>query len=245
MAQHLIPELAALAPELIIFDKGGTLIDFHQMWRDWIITLARRLEVAAGIPLAGRLFRTMEYDPHSGRIVHDGPFATLTMAELRDLTVDILGQAGLPRQASEAAVAAVWYAPDPVEEARPLADLPELLGGFQDDGLKVAVATVDNRAPTKATFAALGIESFVDALGCGDDGLPVKPAPDMVWAVCQGTGVDPARSIVVGDSVTDLQMGREAGAACVVAVLTGVASREALAPHADLLLGSVAELVTV
>ena len=126
MAQHLIPELAALDPELVILDKGGTLGDFHQMWRDWIITLARRLEVAAGIPLAGRLFLTLEYDPHSGRIVHDRPFTTLPLAELRDLTVDILCQAGLSRQASEAAVASVWYAPDPVEEARPLADLPEL-----------------------------------------------------------------------------------------------------------------------
>jgi phosphoglycolate phosphatase-like HAD superfamily hydrolase len=82
MVQHLLPELAALDTELIIFDKGGTLIDFHQMWRDWIITLARRLEVATGTPLADRLFRTMEYDPHSERIVHDGRFATLAMAEL-------------------------------------------------------------------------------------------------------------------------------------------------------------------
>ena len=206
--------------------------------------MARRLEVATGTPLADRLFRTMEYDPHSERIVHDGRFATLAMAELRDLVVDILCQAGLSRRESEAAVAAVWYAPDPVGQARPLADLPGPLGGFRDDGVKIAIATVDDRAPTEATFAALGIDLLVDVLVCGDDGLPLKPAPDMVWAVCDATGVELARSVVVGDSVTDLQMGRAAGAGLFVAVLTGVASREALAPHADLLLGSVSELVT-
>jgi hypothetical protein len=37
-------------------------------------------------------------------------------------------------------------------------------------------------------------------------------------------------------------MGRAAGAGLVVAVLTGVAPEEALAPHADLLLESVADL---
>jgi phosphoglycolate phosphatase len=46
---------------------------------------------------------------------------------------------------------------------------------------------------------------------------------------------------MVGDSTHDLHAGRGAGMAT-VAVLTGVAGRAALAPHADVVLNSIAEL---
>jgi phosphoglycolate phosphatase len=46
----------------------------------------------------------------------------------------------------------------------------------------------------------------------------------------------------VGDSPADLEMGRRAGAGLVVGVLTGVGDEAALAPIADRLLASVADL---
>jgi phosphoglycolate phosphatase-like HAD superfamily hydrolase len=240
--RHRIPELDELSPRLIIFDKGGTLIDFRGLWSAWIRELARRLESTTGLPMAGRLFRAMGFDPDSGQIDPAGQLAMGTMADLRALTVDLLREAGLPRPASDTAVETVWFAPDPVEDVRPLADLPGLFTDLRDRGIGIAVATMDDRAPAEATFAALGVEPFVDALVCGDDGLPPKPAPDMVWAVCQATGVAPAQAAVVGDSVTDLEMGRAAGAGLVVGVLSGVSPEEMLAPHADVLLASVADL---
>jgi phosphoglycolate phosphatase len=244
MAGHLHPRLAAIAPELIVLDKGGTLIGFHDMWRDWAIELTRRLEATTGTPLAEVFVDRLQFDPWCGEIAHDGPFATSTMAELWDLTAEILSDSGLGRAEAEAAVASAWFAPDAVSQARPLADLPALLEALRDCGLNIAVATVDDRAPTEATFTALKIAAYVDALICGDDGLPVKPAPDMVVAMCQAVEVPPQRTAVVGDSVTDLQMGRAAAAGLLIAVPTGVASREVLAPHADLVLESVAGLVT-
>jgi phosphoglycolate phosphatase len=237
-----IPALEKLSPRLIIFDKGGTLTEFRGLWSAWIRELARRVESATGLPMAGRLFHAMGFDPGSGRIDPAGRLATGTMADLRALTVDLLGQTGLPRPASDAAVETTWFAPDPVGDVRPLADLPELFTDLHARGIKIAVATMDDRASTEATFAALSVESFVDALVCGDDGLPPKPAADMVWAVCQATGVEPAQAVVVGDSVTDLEMGRAAGAGLVIGVLSGVAPEDVLAPHADVLLESVADL---
>jgi phosphoglycolate phosphatase len=46
----------------------------------------------------------------------------------------------------------------------------------------------------------------------------------------------------VGDSLADLEMGRAAGAARVIGVLSGVSAREDLEPFADALLNSVADL---
>jgi phosphoglycolate phosphatase len=46
---------------------------------------------------------------------------------------------------------------------------------------------------------------------------------------------------MVGDSLHDLDAGRAAGMRT-VAVLTGIADRAALAPHADVVLGHIGEL---
>jgi phosphoglycolate phosphatase-like HAD superfamily hydrolase len=50
----------AFEPKLIIFDKGGTLIDFRAMWGDWLVELARRLEAKTGLPVRERLFAALE-----------------------------------------------------------------------------------------------------------------------------------------------------------------------------------------
>jgi phosphoglycolate phosphatase len=227
---------------LVIFDKGGTLIDFYKMWRAWVVELARRLERVTGLVLAGRFFSAVGFEPDTGQIAPQGRLATETMADLRAWTAAWLCQAGLSRRKAEQAVAVAWFVPDPVAEARPLTDLPALFNALRARGLKVAIATMDDRAPTEATLASLGVAPLVDALVCADDGLALKPAPDMVWAVCRATGVEPARAVVVGDAEMDLLMGRAAGVGLVVGVLSGVAPKDMLAPHADVLLTSVDEL---
>ncbi len=241
MSLYPFPQLTALAPDLFIFDKGGTLIDFRRMWREWVVELAHRLEGATGFSVAAPLFEAMGFDPRTGRIAPEGRLATTPMAGLRRLTVEVLCQTGLSPSASAEAVGAVWFAPDPATQVRPLADLPALFGALRQQGARVAVATMDDREPTEATFAWLGVR--VDGLVCGDDGLPLKPAPDMVWEICRRVGVPPERSVVVGDAVADMEMGRAAGAGLVVGVLSGVSPSELLAPRADLVVGSVGELV--
>jgi phosphoglycolate phosphatase len=64
----------------------------------------------------------------------------------------------------------------------------------------------------------------------------------MVLHLCATLGIEPARTAVVGDTVADLSMGRAAGAGLIVAVLTGVGGRTDLAPLADAVIASVAEL---
>jgi HAD superfamily hydrolase (TIGR01509 family) len=116
---------------------------------------------------------------------------------------------------------------------------------LSERGIKIAVATTDDRSPTLATLAGLGLASFVDALVCADDGLPVKPAPEMAWEVCRAVGVEPRETVVVGDTVADLLMGQAAGVGRVVGVLTGVSSAGDLTPLADVVIASVGKLMDV
>ncbi len=239
----IIPELVALDPSLIIFDKDGTLIDIDTMWGGWITELAQRLEAATGLPIARSLFKTMAFDPDSGTIVPSGPLSIAPLAELRKLVVVVLQGAGLSPNESEAALAKAWHLPDPVALAQPLADLPLLFGALRAHELKIAVATSDDRAPTEATLTALGIASFVDALVCADDGLPIKPAPDMILAICRALAISPAKTVMIGDNADDLRMGRAAKVGLAIGVLSGVSSASVLTPYADFLLPSVAKLI--
>jgi phosphoglycolate phosphatase-like HAD superfamily hydrolase len=235
--------------KLVIFDKDGTLIHFDAMWGGWVTELARRLEEETRLlggnsgAVADELFRALGFDPAAGRVLAHGKLAATPMARLRALTVDVLRGLGLGPAEAEQAVAAAWHVPDPVALARPLTDLPALFGALRARGMQIALATTDDRTPTQAMLAALGVATMVDALVCADDGIPPKPAPDMVFAVCDAVGVPPAQSVVVGDSAADMQMGRAAGAGLVIGVLSGVSAEEALRPDADRVLESVAELL--
>lgn len=240
---QLIPQLAELAPALIIFDKDGTLIDFHAMWADWITELARQLETAAGVPITGSLFKAMNFDPDTGRIDPDGELALTPMAGLRALTSDVLRVAGLSPRRVEEVMAANWHLPDPVSLARPLTDLAVLFSGLRSHGAKIAVATSDNHTPTETMLAALGVAPLVDDVICADDDIPIKPAPDMILTICRRFNISPAKTVVVGDNVPDLQMGRAAGVGLTVGVLSGVGSAADLADYADVMLPSVEQLL--
>jgi phosphoglycolate phosphatase-like HAD superfamily hydrolase len=228
--------------ELVIFDKDGTILDFGRMWAGWAEGLAAALGAETGRDVEGPLFAMLGYDP-VGRVVRPGGgLAATPMARLRERTADVLREAGLRDAEAERALGRAWHAPDPVELAHPLADLHTLFGGLRASGRRVAIATTDDRRPTERTLAALGLTDAVDALVCADDGVPVKPAPDMVLRLCAETGCPPGRTAVIGDSAADLRMARAAGVALAVAVLSGVGDRASLEPLADAVIDSVAEL---
>jgi phosphoglycolate phosphatase len=229
--------------DLVIFDKDGTLIEFHAMWSSWALELADGLRLATGRHVEDPLFAMLGYDPASATVLPHGGLAATPMARLRDLTRTVLVGTGLTALQADRALALAWHAPDPVASASPLADLEALFARLHADGRLVAVATSDDREPTVRTLAALGIAGAIDALVCADDGVAVKPAPDMVRWLCDATKVPPDRTAVIGDSPADLRMARDAGAGLSVGVLTGVATRVDLEPLADVVIESIERLV--
>lgn len=228
--------------ELIVFDKDGTLIEFDRMWRDWVAALGRDLSAGTGRPLVDQVFGLMGVDPASGLIYPHGLLAATPMARLRELVIEALEDEGVARERAEAAMRSAWHPPDPVALATPVTDLPALFDRLEARGIRSGVATADDRRPTERTLAALRIAERLDAISCADDGYPTKPFPDPVLRIAAAVGIPVARTAVVGDAPSDMRMGRAAGARLVVGVLTGVGDEATLAPLADLVLRSIAEL---
>lgn len=233
---------------LVVFDKDGTLLDFDTMWGGLLIetveTLAPRTE--EGAALAADLYDTLGYHPQQRRVDPCGPWAMGTTEQGLAIIAATLYRHGQPWHQAEAAVRSAWQTaltPDTLPKlVRPTADLPELFSSLRGAGVRVAVDTADDRAPTEIALRLLDIDRLTDRIVCGDDGLPVKPAAERLLATCQALGVPAARTVMVGDTLMDLLMGRRAGAGLVIGVLTGASDESTLAAHADVVLNSVAEL---
>jgi phosphoglycolate phosphatase len=228
--------------DLVVFDKDGTLISFEAMWVDWARELGTRLEIATRRPVAGDVFTTIGFDPVANRIQPSGPLAIATMAGIEELVGAVLRRWCPSVAAARRILAEAWFEPDPVALAVPLADLGRVFRAVCDAGRRIAVATTDDRRPTEATLLALEIHGFVDGLLCGDDAGPTKPEPAALVALADGLGIAIERTAMVGDTPADLRMARAAGARS-IGVTSGIGTAGDLEPEADVVLGSVAELV--
>jgi len=230
--------------ELAIFDKDGTLIEFDLMWAGWVRDLADRLAEANGGRRLDDVVRdVMGVEIETGRVLPHGGLAATPMTRLREALVEAIADAGVAPGEGRGIVDAAWHAPDPVLLAQPIADLPALFSALRDAGVRIAVATSDDRDPTERTLAHLGVDGLVEAVACADDGRPVKPSPAAIHWICRTLGVPESRAAMIGDSPADLAMGRAAGAGLVVGVLTGVGDRATLGAAADMVVASVADLL--
>lgn len=240
--------------DLVVFDKDGTLIDFHHLWaqraRKSVAAVVQHVRGDAS--LARALYRSLGFDPELGRAIADGPLATAAMDKLYAIAAAVLYQHKLGwRQAEEAVQVSFVPVIDALPTAgdiRPLGDIAAHFRRLRQAGVHLAVATSDNRAATEATLALLGAADLVGALVCGDDGIrgidaPKKPAPEVLWHVAGQFGVPPGRTMIVSDTASDMIMGARAGAGGRIGVLGGAGDPEALAAHADEVVGSIAEIL--
>jgi len=218
----------------LLFDKDGTLFDFRRTWGGWT---RRTVAMLAGDDAGqmARLAGVLGYDLTTGDFAPDSAVIADTTAEIRDLLLPHLPPVGadalLDRMNQMAAdnevVAAVPLVP--------------LFTRFRQMGLKVGLATNDAEGPAHAHLGRAGIDGFFDFVAGFDSGWGGKPATGQLMAFAGQTGLSPASIAMVGDSLHDLQAGRAAGMRT-VAVLTGIAGRDALAGDADVVLADIGEL---
>ena len=123
----------------------------------------------------------------------------------------------------------------------PVGDPAAVLRALRGQGLKLGLATNDAQASALRHLDQLGLSGQMDFVAGYDSGHGAKPAPGMVLAFAAEIGAAPGEIALVGDSLHDLDSARAAGAIG-VAVLSGPASREDLAPHADFVIQDIGDL---
>lgn len=218
----------------IIFDKDGTLFDFHKTWAVWA---AQLLEMLSGGEAVARqaMAEAIGYDLQRGDFHPDSLVIAGTPDEIAERLLP-----WLPGMRHDHLVQRMnlLAAEVPLVEAVPLRPLLEELRGL---GLRIGLVTNDAEAPAYAHLTRVGVLDLFDFIAGCDSGFGAKPAPGQLLAFAERLGLAPERVAMVGDSLHDLHSAERAGMRR-VAVLTGVAKAPALAPHADVVLRDIGEL---
>ena len=217
----------------LLFDKDGTLFDFRVSWGRWAESFLTR--IARDEAHAARLGRAIGFDPATASFAPDSPVIAATAADIAAALVQELPGVTVAELTERIDASAALA---PMSEAVPLRPLMEVL---RARGLRLGVATNDSEAPARQHLARHGITDCFDFIAGYDSGHGAKPGPGMCLAFARQTGLAPARVAMVGDSRHDLEAGRAAGMRS-IAVLTGIARREELAPHADVVLHDIGEI---
>ena len=113
---------------------------------------------------------------------------------------------------------------------RPIDEPKKILELLKAYGVKTAICTADNTAGTNYMLDELDIHELFDftlSLASHKE-RPAKPDPSNIHLICDRLGVDPKETVMVGDSLRDVEMGQLAGVKASVAVLSGVGCAEHL-----------------
>ncbi len=212
----------------VLFDLDGTLLDTVA---DIALALNRTMLEYGFEPLAEDDVRRM--------IGRGSPVLIERAAAEQDRVIDAA--------AREAMVERFFHHYGELEElnedsASPYAGAAESLRTLHDAGLRTAVVTNKQHRFAASLLARLGLSGWVDVVVGGDTCARRKPDPQPLLFACESLQVPPSQSLMVGDSVNDVQAARAAGIPIVCVTYGYNEGRDPRTLDCDSFLDSLAEL---
>jgi len=234
---------------LIIFDKDGTLTDFPKIW---IPLTKKRIacileEVNGPNELGENIMRAWGVDPLTDWIDPKGPCVSAPHSEETLIAATVLYQKGYPwneaKQAIERALERADSLRDYPRELKPVVGMQKILKRLKDSGFLLALATCDLQNQTEEILKILGIAHLFDMILSAEEVSHPKPHPQMVLTICKRLDIPPSETILVGDTESDMTMGKKAGIALTVGVLEGgITPRTQMEKVADVVIDSLSEI---
>lgn len=125
----------------------------------------------------------------------------------------------------------------------------ELLSLIRDTDIKVALNTGYNEKTAKKLLHKMGWEKGVhyNALVTADDAGKGRPQPDMIFIAMEKLNVkNPSKVLKAGDSIIDIEEGKNAKCGITIGVTTGAHTRKQLeSANPDYVLDSLLELTVI
>jgi len=231
--------------ELVIFDKNGTLVSQHLLLLELARARQNSVKKFSRKKIAELWERIVGVDLKRNKIDHGGPLAIAPRREEVLIAATAFYLSGYSwseaKQLARKAYDEADYCMQPPYGSVLFEGVEKTLKQLKEHGLRLAIASNDTHNRTVESFKALRIDLLFDVIVGSDDVLNGKPSPDMIIEILERTGCKPDEAVMVGDSVSDMQMGRNAKVKVCVGVLTGFTPREKLEQLGDIVITSVVE----
>lgn len=222
----------------ILFDKDGTLLDFDATFAP-AYSAAADLAANGSPALSEHLLRETGMDLLTRKAAAGSLLAAGNSVEIANAWIT----AGAVKQLDELTSELDRIFTSAMRTAAALPGVPEAIGRLHKMGFRLGVASSDSEAAIRAFLDGKALTPHFCFVAGYDSGHGPKPEPGMAVAFAGALGLEPREIAVVGDNTHDLEMARAAGAGLAIGVLSGTSGREDLAPMADAVLESAADLV--
>jgi len=198
--------------EAILFDKNGTLEDSEAYLRTLGQKAARMID--AQIPGIGEPL-LMAFGINGDFLDPAGLISVASRRETEIAAAAYIAETGrgwfeslkIARQAIDEADQYVSKTPSPL-----FVGSLEVLKSLSVAGLKLGILSAATTEEVRTFVRTHQLSNYLQLEKGVDDG-PSKPDPILFLEACQALGVEPGATLMIGDSVGDMQMARDAKAA--------------------------------
>jgi phosphoglycolate phosphatase len=234
----------------ILFDKDGTLMDFHSSWVQVATQMTDCLLENVGLINNPAIKKSLlsSIGLHGNQVDPKGLLASGTTQDISESYVRVLQGADVNHDKLERLED--WMTEELYrltkanrENIKPTTDLPHLLKQLRQHGLIIGIATADDRESTQFFLDKMGIGTYFDFIGTSDY-YEKKPSPSMIHEFCKVANISAEEVAVAGDTVVDLQFARNGSAGLAIGVLSGVSGLSELKELADLVISSVGDIIS-
>jgi phosphoglycolate phosphatase len=225
--------------ELVIFDKDGTLVDLYNYWANMInfrVESAQR-KLSFDESKNNDIMYAMGVDVENERLRSEGPVGLKKREIVMQAMVDSLAKIGFPdtydtcfqifKEVDEQSVNHL------IDIVKPVNGMHEFINSLYEKNCKIAIATTDKTARAVLAADFLGISDRVNMVVGEDMVANCKPHPDMANLILKELSVDKENTVIVGDAITDIEMGFNAGLKASIGVCSGLTSERKLGEKTD------------
>ncbi|MAV46854.1 MAG: HAD family hydrolase [Alphaproteobacteria bacterium TMED89] len=199
----------------LLFDKDGTLLDLHGTWGAVLNDLIWHSAGEGEQRVAEDLARIGGFNLETQKFTTDSQLAQGDWSSIFQAWQERLGPEQGRRMVTfleEMRTGQRTRASVALGEIRPTIET------LVNAGYVLGIATNDSEAAARRDMADLDITEFCTVI-YGHDSHGNKPGPEMMQALCRETGFAPKQVAMVGDTMTDLDFARNAGAHSCIGVI--------------------------